>query len=425
MWFGQFVSLFGSALTSFALGVWVFQRTGSVSQFALLNVFMLLPQIFANPIAGVLADRYSRRLVMIVANLGGAATAGLLALVLAAGVLDVWVAYAITLLFALSSVLLYPSFLASVPMLVPERHLSRANGLVQFATNVSRVVTFPLAGVLLGVIGLRGMVLIDFVSFLAAIATLVPLVIPQPAGGKARRRRILAEVADGLRYIVPRPSLFHLMLFFAALNLSAGFIGALRTPLVLSFASVAALGAVTGANSVGTIVGSVLMSVWGGPKRRIHGVLIPGLLLGVAILVMGVHASLVFIAVAGILVQFSTTVANVSANTIWQTRVPKEMQGRVLGSVRTITFTTAPIAMITAGPLADKVFEPLLARGGPLAGSVGTVLGVGPGRGIGLLLVLVGLLAIATATVTYLLPSMRRLEDERTPEPELAVSGAV
>jgi DHA3 family macrolide efflux protein-like MFS transporter len=417
MWLGQTVSLIGSALTQFGLGVWVFQRTGSVAQYALINLFILLPQIAAMPFAGVIADRYPRRLVMIVANIGGAATGALLALLLATGSLAVWLAYVMTLLFALSSALLFPAYNASVPMLVPERHLSRANGLIQFGQSVARVLTLPLAGVLVVTIGLRGMVIIDLVSFVFAAVTLVPLVIPQPAGGLVKRRRVLREAADGLRYIVPRPSLFNLLLFFAALNLSAGFVGALHTPLVLSFASVQALGLLTGINAVGLVLGSVLMTVWGGPKRRIYGVLIPGFTLGAAIVIMGAHASLVFIAAGGILVQFSAAVANVSSSTLWQTRVPKEMQGRVLGSVRTISFATVPLAIILAGPLADRVLEPLMAPSGALASSVGLVLGVGRGRGIGLLLVLVGLLAIGAATVSALLPALRRLDDEPAPQP--------
>jgi len=424
MWFGQMVSLVGSALTQFGIGVWVFQRTGSVAQYALINLFILLPQIAAMPVAGVIADRYPRRLVMIAANLGGAATGALLALLLAAGAFEVWVAYVMTLLFGLSSALLFPAYTASVPMLVADRQLSRANGLVQFGQSVSRVVTLPLAGVLVGTIGLRGLVLIDLVSFVLAAGTLLPLAIPQPLGGLVRRRRILREAADGLRYIVPRPSLFNLLLFFAALNLCAGFVGALHTPLVLSFASVAALGLLTGVNAVGLVVGSVLMSVWSGPRRRVYGVLVPGFTLGAAIVIMGAHASLAFVAAGGALVQFSAAVANVSSSTIWQTRVPKELQGRVLGSVRTISFATAPLAIIVAGPLADRVFEPLMSPAGPLAGSVGLVLGVGRGRGIGLMLVLVGIAAIATAAVSLLLPALRRLDDEPVPQPA-AVPSAV
>jgi hypothetical protein len=310
-------------------------------------------------------------------------------------------------------------------MLVAERQLGRANGLVQFGQSVSRVITLPLAGVLVGTIGLRGMVLIDLASFLVAVATLVPLVIPQPAGGQATRRRVLQEAADGLRYIVPRPSLFQLLLFFAVLNLSAGFVGALHTPLVLSFSSVAALGLLTGINALGLVAGSVLMTVWGGPRRLAYGVLVPGFTLGLAIVIMGAHASLVFIAVGGALVQFSAAVANVSSSTIWNTKVPKELQGRVLGSVRTISFATVPVAIVLAGPLADRVFEPLMAVGGPLAGSVGQVLGVGPGRGIGLLLVAMGTFALAAAAVSTLLPALRRLDDEPEPQSETAVPSAV
>jgi DHA3 family macrolide efflux protein-like MFS transporter len=427
MWAAQMVSLVGSVLAEFSLGVWVFQHTGSAALFALVSVCIIVPLIVFMPFAGVFADRYSRRLVMIVANLGGAATIGLLAVVVAAGALQVWLVYPATLLLSVFNVLLIPAYSASTPMLVPARHLSRANGLVQLAQNVPRLVGPPVAALLLVAVRLEGIVLVDLATFLFAAAALLPLAIPQPErhGDLANRRRIVREATDGLRYIVPRRSLLNLLVFFAVLNVTAGFVSALYQPLVLSFASLTDLGWVAAVSASGLLAGSVLMMVWKGPRRRVDGVLASGLVLGLAVVAIGSHAFLPSIALGGMTVTLCATIANVCNATLWQTKVPKEMLGRVLGSMRTITFVSIPFTLVVAGPLADRVFGPLLMPDGALAGSVGRLIGVGPGRGMGLLLILAGTLSIGNAVVGYLKPALRRLDEESADLPAAAVLSSV
>jgi MFS family permease len=416
MWLVQGVSLVGSVLVEFSLGVYVFQRTGSATLFALIEAFIILPMIVFMPFAGAIADRYSRRLVMIVANLAGAVTIAAFAVLVAAGALQVWMVYLVTLLVSMCNVLLTPAYAASTPALVPERWLSRANAFTGFVGNVATLAGPPLAAVLLAVIGLNGIVLIDLATFLAAAAVLVPLTIPQPAvrpGQAARRRNLLREATDGLAYIIPRRGLLSLLLFFAVLNVTATFVTALFTPIALSFATVEQLSVTVAVFSSGLIVGSILMMVWSGPKRRVDGVLLSCMALGLGVVVIGSRASLPAMAIGGMVVNVAATVANVCNATIWYTRVPQEILGRVVGSLRTVAYLAIPFAVLVAGPLADRVFEPLMRPGGALAGSAGQVLGVGPGRGMGLLLVLAGLLAIANGAAGFLNRPLRRLDDEQ------------
>jgi len=395
VWLGQLVSLTGSVLTEFAIGVWVFQRTGSTTLFALINLFIFVPPIVVAPFAGALADRHSRRGMMILANCGGGLTVLALALLVFGGRFDVGHAYLITLLLSVCSTLLAPAFSASIVMLVGKRHLGRANGMVQFAQSVPRVLAPPASAVLLVTVGLGGVALLDCASFAITLLTLLPLTIPQPAASGRPRRRLLVEALDGLRYIVPRRDLLLLLLFFAVVNVDTGFFFALATPLTLSFTSPAGLGVVTGVGGAGFVAGSILMSVWGGPRRPIAGVLGAGIVLGLALSLMGSRPSVVLVGAASFVLFVCVTVANVCNSVIWQSRVPPELQGRVIGSIRTISFSTLPLAFVVAGPLADRVFDPLLVPGGPLTASAGAVIGVGPGRGIGLLLLVAGLAPIA------------------------------
>ena len=426
LWFGQLISLIGSGLSEFALGVWIYQRTDSATQFALLGLFIFLPQVVVTMLAGVMADRHSRRSIMIWSNLVGALATGLLALLVIAGVLQVWLVYVVVLLFSISNAMLYPAYNASVPTLVSKKHLGRANGLLQLATSISRTLAPLAAGFLLGVIHLQGIVLADCGTFLVAVVTLFLITIPQPAPTTVAgqpRPSIFRDAGQGLSYILARPGLLGLLAFFAVLNISAGFYIGLYTPLVLSFTSSAALGTVAGIGGVGLVVGSLVMSAWGGPKQRMDGVLGFGLTSGLALMLMGARASIVVVAIGSFTFFFFNPLVNACNMAIWMSKVPAEVRGRVMASIRLIAWSTVPLAILASGPLADNVFEPLMMPGGGLAGSVGQLIGVGHGRGIGLLLVIVGVLPVLAVLAAYLSVPVRRVE-EQIPDAAPAAAGA-
>jgi MFS family permease len=412
VWGGQFVSLIGSGLTSFGLGVWIYQHTGSATQYALISFFFLFPQVLVTMLGGALADRYARRRIMLVSNAVAAlVSAGLLG-ALAADVMQLWLVYLATLLFGACGALLVPSFQASVALLVPRQHLGRANGMVQLAASGSRLLAPLSAAALLDVVGLPGLVLIDLASFLVAIATLAFTRIPQPAQTATSTGPLgmLRDVGSGWSYIAARPGLLGLLGFFSVLNLAAAPVAALQAPLVLRFASPTDLGIASSAGGAAFLVGGLLMSTWGGPRRRINGVLPVGILLGASMMLLGLRASVPLVAIAGFAFAFCQPVLNAANATIWQLKVPPGLQGRVLSTLRMSAWALGPLGMLASGPLADRVFEPLLLPGGPLARSVGQVIGVGPGRGIGLLLIAAGVLPIAGAAACYAMPAVRDVE---------------
>jgi hypothetical protein len=403
MWFGQLLSLVGSEMTAFGLGVYVYRQTGSATQFALITLFIYVPQILATVLAGVWADRYHRRHLLIIINVAATVASVALIAIVTANVLNVWIVYVMTFLFAICNATQFPPFAASVPLLVPKQHLGRANGMVQFALVTSWFVAPVLAALLLSVVGLRGIVAIDLVTFVIDI--------PQPAP-TGQRRSVLTEAVEGWRYILGRPGLAGLLLFFAVANVGAGLRTSLATPMVLSFASTLSLGLIASAGGAAVILGSILMIVWGGPKRRMNLVLPAGIAFGVFTSVLGLAASLPLIAVATFGLSFCLPVINAANAAIWQATVPAGIQGRVMATVRMVAWSTVPIVGVVSGPLADHVFNPVLAPDGALAGSVGRVIGTGPGRGIGFMFVLAGLMPIAAGVLAYRSRSVRTVEDE-------------
>ncbi|HSF38406.1 MAG TPA: MFS transporter [Thermoanaerobaculia bacterium] len=415
IWSGQVVSTLGSGLTGFALSVWVYQQTGSATRFALIALVTMLPGILLSPVAGALVDRWDRRWAMIVADTGSACSSLVIALLLWQGRLELWHIYPLLALSSSFSAFQFPAFSAATTLLVPRRHLGRASGMTQMGVGIAEIIAPGLAGALVVSIGLKGILLIDAATFLFAIITLLLVRVPRPeasALGVAARGSLLSEAAFGWTFIRERPGLLALLLLFATTHVSLGMMQVLVTPMILSFTTADVLGRVLSGSALGMLAGSVLMTVWGGPRRRIAGILGFLLLQGCVLMVGGLRPDARLIAVSGFLFLFALPVIIGSSQALWQSKTPPDLQGRVFAVRRMIAWSTLPFAYMVAGPLADRVFEPLLAVGGPLAESLGPWIGVGKGRGIALLFLFLGLLVVLTVAAASRLPRLTRLEEE-------------
>nr|QEO74432.1 major facilitator transporter [uncultured bacterium] len=413
LWTGQTVSAIGSSLTAFSLGVWVYQKSGSVTQFALIFLLAALPKILLAPVAGALVDRWNRRTAMFLGDTGAALSTLAVALLLWADRLAVWHIYAATAAGAIFGTLQMLAYSAATTQLVEKKDLGRANGMVQTSFALSHLAAPAIAGFLLAAIGLRGVILVDFATFLAALAMLLIVRIPDLRGEARARKHVLRDAFYGLEYLKVRPGLIALLALFAIMNLSLGFLQSLVTPLVLTFASPRELGVIASVSGSGMLVGGLLMTAWGGPKRRlVQGVLAFTLLQGCVLFLAGLRPNGVLVAIGGFLFMFFNPLISGCCLTLWQRKVEPEAQGRVFAMRQMIAWSTLPLAYLLAGPLADGVFEPLLAAGGPLAGSVGRILGVGPGRGTGLLIVVLGLLNVLSALAGSFYPRLRNLDAE-------------
>jgi DHA3 family macrolide efflux protein-like MFS transporter len=272
-----------------------------------------------------------------------------------------------------------------------------------------------LAAGLLSLIHLPGIILTDFATFLFSLVTLLSIRFPDAKTNTVRKAgtpSLLREMADGWTYITARPGLLGLMIFIAVSNFAIGIAQVLFAPLILAFAPVTVLGTVQSIACSGMVVGSILMSVWGGPKRRMYAVFGFELLIGLSIFFLGVRASIPLIIVAGFGAYFSAAFFLGSGQAILQTKVAPEVQGRVFAVRRALGGSSLPLGYLVAGPLADRIFEPLMATNGLLAGSIGQIIGVGTGRGIGLLLAISGAMVMLTAVAGYQYPRLWLLEDE-------------
>jgi MFS transporter, DHA3 family, macrolide efflux protein len=436
IWIGQLVSGLGSGLTGFALPVWIYQKTGSAEAFGLLFFAATVPTVLMSPFAGALVDRWSRKTVLIAADGIAAALSLVIAALVFTGTFQIWHLFVISVLGAAVGSFSDPAFSATVSVLVPRQHFTRASGLMQTSGAVNGILTPLLAGVLVTTIGLGGILLIDFATFLVGVGTLARVHIPAPEPSGKPRRPLLREAHDGWAFVRARPGLLMLLLYFPVVNLATGMANPLFSPLVLSFATPAELGLVVSLSSVGMLAGGLLLSAWGGPRKRVRG-LVTGQLLGaVCIALTGLRPSLPLVAGAMVVTMVLTPTAQACSQAVWLSKTPQEMMGRVLAIRRMLALSTMPLAALACGPLAERVFNPLLLPGGALAGTVGRVVGVGPGRGIGLMYVLIAGFMAAVTALLYAHPRVRRLEDEvpdaapvrpapaAVPAPQAAAAGA-
>jgi MFS family permease len=415
VWLGQLVSTVGSGLTSFALGVWVYQETGSTTLFALNLLAFALPNLLLSPISGVAADRWDRRLVMIMSDCGAALSTFAAGLLIFTGSLEVWHVYLLTAVNAAFTSFQWPAYSAATTLLVPKEHLGRAGGMVQIGEAISQLISPAVAGALMVTVGLEGVVVLDFATFLFAIGTLVFVRFPQPEEteeGKAGRGSFWKEFFYGWQYITARPGLFGLLMIFAANNFFFGLMYPLLVPMLLEMTTADVVGYLFSLVGVGMLVGTVVMSLWGGPKRRIHGVLGFMMVQGFFMIFLGIRPSLVIMSIAGFLMMFMNPIINGSSQALWQSKVAVDVQGRVFAVRRMFAWIAMPMAYILAGPLADYVFNPLLVEGGALAESVGKVIGVGQGRGSGFLFIWLGCLTLLVSFLGYIYPRVRLVEDE-------------
>lgn len=416
VWAGQVVSLLGTGMTVFALAIWAFETTGQATTLALMGFFSFGPTVLLSPIAGALVDRWNRKLVMMLSDLASGLATVVVLLLYATDGLQIWHLYVAGAFSGAFQAFQFPAYSAAVTLMLPKAQYARASGLLSLAESASAIAAPLLAGILLGVTGIAGVLMIDVVTFVAAILALAWVHIPQPQQTHAApaKASLWRESLFGFQYIFARPSLLGLQLVLFAINLIATFAMILLAPMILARTGndELMLGMVQSAAGLGGVAGGLLLSIWGGPKRRVHG-----LLWGITLasmgegLLMGVSRELMLWAAAAFLGAFFIPILNGSNQAIWQAKVEPAVQGRVFAARRLIAQVTAPLAMMLAGPLADGFFEPAFRLQAGWAQALAWLVGVGPGAGMALMFVISGALGVAVGLGGYAFAAVRLAEN--------------
>lgn len=417
IWFGQFVSIFGSEMTTFALAIWVWQETGQVTALALLPVFNWLPGMIFGPIAGALVDRLNRRLVLMLSDGGSAAMTLALLLLYTSGNLQIWHLYVATAVASLFESFQWPAFSATISLMVDKKDYSRANGMMSLAESTAMILA-PVAGAtLIAFVSIGDIFFIDILTFLVALTTLLIVAIPEPRRDEApEEAKLLSLWADtwyGFVYILRRPGLLGIQLLLFAYNFVKSFGFAVLVPMVLarSGENTLILGAVQSATGIGAVVGGLILSVWAGTRRQIYGVL-RGIVLASLFtqILFGLASDVVWWCAFAFIGTVFRPWINAANQAIWQRKVPPAAQGRVFGARATIALIALPLGYLLAGPLADRVFEPAMMPGGAWAELFAPLVGVGPGSGMALMTVGAGVITALMGMAAYFIRPIREVE---------------
>lgn len=365
VWIGQAFSILGSQLVSFALVWWLTKETGSAMVLATSTIMIHLPQIFLGPFVGALVDRWSRRLVLMVADGAVALATLILAYLFWQGAVEIWHIYLLVFIRSLGGTFHFPAMQASTTLMVPEKHLSRIAGVNQIMEGGVKVAGPALGALLMEAIPVQGVLAVDVITAILAIVTLVFIPIPQPKNGKPKQRitprLLLDDVVEGVRFVGAWRGLVITLGMAVFLNFIFAPVGSFIPLLVTEHfkGGVWQLGLLESVVGVGMLSGGLLLSIWGGFKRRAYNLFFGMIVMGASATVVGLTPAngILIATVAFFFEGVANTVMNGSAFALMQAIIPTDMQGRVFSMLASVTSALSPLGLLLVAPIVD-IFGP-------------------------------------------------------------------
>lgn len=413
VWSGQLVSIVGTSLTWFGLSIWVYLETGSVTQLGVMMLAANLPRILLSPVAGALVDRWNRRWAMIVSD----ALSGIGTLIIAVAFLtdsiSIGLLVVVAALISCFEAVHWPAYQAATSLLVPKERYSQASGMVQMAEAAGQLLAPFLGGAFVALGGVGILIAIDVATFAVAVTTLLLVRFPSPPvtqAGASAVGTLWQESVFGFRYVWRRHALFALLVAFAAMNLVLGFIGPVFIAYMLSFTTETTMGLVMSLGATGMLVGSVAASAFRVTSGRVLRIVASASVLGAMLILLAASTSLIVILVALFVGMLVVPYASAMSQSIWMAKVEPDVQGRVFSVRSMIAQITNPIALALVGPLADRVFVPLMDGDSTVAGWFAPITGTGAGAGYAAFFVALGVAAIAVGIGAWSYGPLRTLE---------------
>jgi MFS family permease len=420
IWSGQFISTIGTMLTSFAVGVWLFQQTASVLNYTQLTMFATLPALLLMPWTGSMADRWNKKAVLMIGEALALVCTAAMGLMFYLERFEVWQLYALQVVLSVSMAFQAPAAYAAVSVLVPKSQFGRASGMFQLSTALAQLGAPLVAASLLAAIGITGIVLMDVISFAAALLGLALARFPAAARATAESVEASKEATRGafrdlkwaLRYLLDRPTLAILYGYTSMGAFLSGMVVVMISPMVLSNYSPQVLAWITTCGAFGILGSGLVMVAWGGPKNWTPLVLGFNLVEGLAIAAAGYFYTVPVMCIAAVVVMLCSSCLSGCMAGVWRRKLPKDRQGSFGAFQQAVALALMPLSAFIGGMLAHHFFEPALMPGGVLFDSVGQWFGTGKGRGVGLLFVVTGLLAAVVSLFSLMHRRLYRFENE-------------
>ena len=406
IWTGQAISILGSNIVQFAIVWYLTRETGSATVLAIASFFSVLPGVILSPFAGAIVDRNNRKWIMILSDviIGLARLLGVY--LFATGAIEVWHIYLMNLIGSAASSFQTPAMTSSTSLMVPKKHLSRVAGMNQTLEGAVAIAAPPLGALLMGITSISNILLLDFGTMLLAVVPLLFIPIPQPPGLETKdgiriRTSFFEDLRHGVKYVTSWTGLLLLILLAMVCNFMLSPAMSLL-PLLISDhfgGTEVQLALINSIMGVAMLVGGLILSIWGGFKRRILTSFMGLLVSGFAIALIGfTPGNLFWLAAVGFgLSMLMLPMINGPVRAVMQSQVAPEVQGRVFSLVRTGTGLVMPIGLLIAGPVADWI-------------------------GIQSWYIFGGIIMALSGIIGFMTPAMRNFEDQRKTLSEAGMS---
>ncbi|MGE8035892.1 MFS transporter [Lysinibacillus sp. NPDC093692] len=411
LWSGQLISAIGSGLTAFGLGIYVFQQTGKVSAMALVTLLAFMPSLLLSPVAGVLADRYDRRLLMVLGDSLSAIGLVYILICMLSGEALLWqICVGVTISSVFSS-LLDPAYKATVTDLLTEEQYTKASGLVQVAGSAKYLISPIIAGFLLTVSDIKLLLVIDICTFFVTVISALAVRRGLASKKYEQTQSFFNEFKDGWRAVSQNRGVLVLVIMTSVLTFYLGIIETLSIPMLLTFTNSSVIGMVETIVATGMLVSSVIIGLLPIKKGYVKILAFSLFFEGIFMAIFGLRENIILICISGFFFFAMMPFANSTLDFLVRTNIDNAVQGRAWSLIGVISQLGFVVAYALSGILADYVFTPLLVDGGLLADSVGKITGTGQGRGTGFLIIIAGILLSITSFILFNLKSVKKLEN--------------
>ncbi|MGB7605977.1 MAG: MFS transporter, partial [Lutisporaceae bacterium] len=406
----QIISEIGTILSTFGSGIWVYQQTNALSQFAMMLLFRIVPTILILPISGAIVDRFDRRLILIAADiLSAICSLGLIILLYNNG-LQIWQVYVFTVVASVAGSFRQPAYMAAITQITPKMYLAQANSVSQFSIAIGGILASICGGVFFDSIGFKGLVTIDLITFIISIVALTFIRFPDTMFARAEET-IRKQLMGGWNFIIRRKSMVVMVIFFLLVNFLGNIFDVIMTPLILTFSNASMLGFINAFSGIGVLSGAIIMLVTGGTKKRAKGMVGFVIPLAISVFIAGIRPLPVFSAIALFGVAFSITIVNIHWQSLIQVKVGLELQGRVFAVNRMLVAMLTPLSYVTAGVLADKVFAPMMQNNFFSSSIANLILGAGVGREMRLNILIAGAILFVWGIIGFRYKQLSEMDD--------------
>lgn len=412
LWLGELISNIGSGMTAFALSVYVYEKTGSVSYISLITLLSFMPSIILSPIGGLLADRYDRRLLMITGDLfSGLGLIYILWNIQAGEKSIVPIFLGITFSSIFTS-LLEPSYRATLTDILDEENYAKASGLIQAAGSAKYLISPVIAGMILSVADIRVILLLDILTFITTCLMIFLVRKSMNSEMQNYKKDSFKGLLEGLFIIKENRGVYSLVIIMFFVCFFMGFIQILIRPMILALSNVKTAGMMESLCAAGLLIGSLWIGIAGIKKNYSKILAVACFFCGIFMSMIGVNENLAIIGISTFLFFSTLPFMNSCADVLVRVSVPNELQGRVWGLISLITQMGTVTAYIISGVMADYIFEPMFNKNGILVENIGMIIGTGKGRGIGFMLILSGIGMLIMAIVIWKNGEIREVSEK-------------